>query len=185
MKRTVRRRTFVWFPTVAGLGFWGAMTGLILHGPTKVNGWGSLAGGAFVFALVVTFFWLMGWQSAIRFTDTHVAVTNVLITRTVAWDDVSGVTIGNGLTLQLRDRKSLDSVQFGGSLIGEITGYPSHRRARNILQEALQRARREGTARTDPVQIATSLTWRPPLLVAAAVYASFLIVLAYAVIQRM
>jgi hypothetical protein len=179
MKRTVRRRTFVWFYTGGGLGVWGLMTGQILYGPTKVNGWGSLAGGAFVHTLFITLFWLMGWQSAIRFTDTHVAVTNALVTRTVLWDDVSDVTISNGLRIHLRDRKTLGSTQFGGSLIGKITGYPSHRRTRIILQEALQRARQASTVRTCPVQIATSLTWLPPLLVAAAVYASFLVVLAY------
>ena len=184
MKRTLRRWTFVWLPTVADLGFWGITAGLILNGPTKVNGWGSLAGAAFVMTLFITFFWLMGWQSAIRLTDTHVAVTNVLITRVVVWDDVSGVTIGNGLTIHLRDGKTLGSIQFGGSLIGEITGYPSHRRARTILREALQRAREAGTVRTGPVQIATSLTWLPPLFVVAAVYTSFLVVLAYGVIER-
>ncbi|GLY83975.1 hypothetical protein Airi02_019040 [Actinoallomurus iriomotensis] len=44
--------------------------------------------------------------------------------------------------------------------------------------------REPGTVSTDPVQIATSLTWLPPLFVVAVVYASFLAVLAYGVIGR-
>ncbi|GLY74404.1 hypothetical protein Airi01_026710 [Actinoallomurus iriomotensis] len=43
MKRTARRWTFVWLPTVADLGFWDVTAGLMLNGPTKVNGRGGKA----------------------------------------------------------------------------------------------------------------------------------------------
>jgi hypothetical protein len=178
MKRAVRRRTFVCFGLVPAAGFWVFMLSVMIKGPTGVNGVGALVFGSFIVTLFVVFFWALGWHSAIRFTATHVSVTNVLIITTVAWADVTDVTIaGDGLTIRLRDGKTLGSIQFGGSLIGAFTGYLTHRRAKLVLQDAMKLARQEEAAGTGPVYLVTSVTWRAPLVAAAAIYASLLIAL--------
>jgi hypothetical protein len=161
-----------------GIGTWATPVLLMLARPIRASLAGSLMlVPSIIFTLGVTFFWTLGWQSAIWFTATHVSVTNAVFTTTVAWADVTDVSIGDGLTIHLRDGKELGAIQFGGSLIGALTGYPTHQRARRMLQAAMKLAPHEATVRTGPVQIATSVTWRPPLIAAAVVYASFLIVL--------
>jgi hypothetical protein len=143
-----------------------AHDGVMIEGPHRVNGVADLAFGAFVVTLVITFLWALGWHSAIRFTPTRVSVTKFLVTTSVAWADVTAVTIGYGLAIQLRDDSALKSVQFGGSLIGEFTRYPSYRPAASILRGALKLAGQEETTRTGSVQIAsgtrtTSWWWSP------------------------
>jgi hypothetical protein len=175
--RVVRRRAFVCLGLVLAVGFWMLMMGVMIEGPHGINGVADLAFGAFVMTLLITFLWALGWHSAIRFTPTRVSVTNFLVTTSVAWADVTAVTIGYGLAIQLRDDSALKSVQFGGSLIGQFTKYPSYRPAASILRGALKLAGQEETTRTGPVQIARSVSWRAPLLVATAIYASLLLAL--------
>ena len=52
---------------------------------------------------------MLGWNSAIRFTVTHLSITNVLATSTVAWKDGAGVTVDDGLSIRLRDGRTLVS----------------------------------------------------------------------------
>lgn len=175
VKGAVRRRTFVSLALAMGVGGWLVPLLVFLVDPIKVSLIWSLAlVPSLIFSLMVTFFWTLGWHSAIRYTATHVSVTNALFTTTVAWADVKEVDIDDGLTIHLRDGKELGSIQFGGSLIGALTGYPTHRRARRMLQAALKQAPQQDTAYAGPVQIARSVTWRPPTIAAAVVYASFL-----------
>ncbi|MFC8278305.1 hypothetical protein ACFUJR_38465 [Streptomyces sp. NPDC057271] len=130
---------------------------------------------ALVVAAFTLFFWLMGWNSAIRFTATHLFLTNVLVTSTVAWKDVAGVTVDDGLSIRLRDGRTLGSIAFGGSLIGAFTKYPTHQRARRILSEAHRSALLNGRG-TGPVHLHTSLDWRRPLVAAAVLYVPLLII---------
>lgn len=88
--------------------------------------------------------------------------------------------IDAGLTIYLRDSTTLRSVQFGSSLLGSFTGYPTHRGAERILREALQRSRQEDAAQIGPVRVPKAPTLLRPLLFLAAVYASFLVAFAFA-----
>jgi hypothetical protein len=149
---------------------------VMIDGPHGVSGVADLAVSAFFVALAITFLWTLAWHSAIRFTPTRVSVTNFLVTTSVAWADVTAVTISYGLAIQLRDGIVLKPVQFGGSVIGEFTKYPSYRPAVSILQDALELAGQETTS-TGPVQTVRSVSWRAPLLTAAVTYASLLLAL--------
>lgn len=176
MGRAVRRRAFVCAGLVPAFGFWLFMMVVMIDGPRRANGVADLAFGAFLVTLVITFLWLLGWHSAIRFTPTRVSVTNFLVTTSVAWADVTAVTIGYGLAIHLRDGSALKSVQFGGSLIGGFTKYPSYRPAASLLQDALRLAEHETTS-TGAVRTVRSVSWRAPSLAAAVTYASLLLAL--------
>ncbi len=119
---TLRRPLFSWFPltfaTVVWLFFW-----ILLAAEEVTGAWL----GALVVAAMITFFWTLGWGNAIRYGPTHVSVTNLLLTTRVAWTDVRSVSNEDGLTIVLRDSRKLSSIQFGGSLLGEFTGYPRTR----------------------------------------------------------
>ncbi|NML53920.1 hypothetical protein HHL19_32135 [Streptomyces sp. R302] len=128
-----------------------------------------------VVAAFTLFFWLMGWNSAIRFTATRLSLTNVLVTSTVAWKDVAGVTADDGLSIRLRDGRILRSIAFGGSLIGAFTKYPTHQRARRILSEAHRDALRDGSG-AGPVRLHASLDWRRPLVAAAVLSIPLLVI---------
>ena len=177
MNGAVRRRAFVCLGLVPAAGLCVLMAWMMINGPTKVNGVADLAFGALVMSLLVTSLWTLGWNSAIRFTPTRLSVTNLLVTTSVAWAGVTAVTITDGLTIQLRDGRALGSIQFGSSVIGSFTGYPTHRPAVSILRDALKLARQEEAARTGPVQITKSVTWQAPLLPTAVIYASLLLAL--------
>ncbi|WP_157874515.1 hypothetical protein [Streptomyces sp. AcH 505] len=92
----VRRPLFTWLSTAAGTGFYVCAVGVAGFLPDA--GYGP----PLVIAAFTLFIWMLGWHSAIRFTVTHVSITNILVTSTVAWQDVARVTVSDGLCIQLR-----------------------------------------------------------------------------------
>ncbi len=164
----VRRLSFTWFPMAAAVVFYAIAMALAAFEQDEFA-------PAMVVAAFTLFFWLMGWNSAIRFTTTHLSLTNVLVTSKVAWKDVAGVTVDDGLSIQLRDGRTLGSIAFGGSLIGAFTKYPTHQRARRILSEAHLNAVHEGRD-TGPVHLRSSLEWRRPLVAAVVLYVPLLVI---------
>ncbi|MFB7364727.1 hypothetical protein [Streptomyces hydrogenans] len=164
----LRRRSYTWFPVVSGAGFYVAAIALPLE-----------HGDGFASAILLTgisyFCWLIGWNSSFRFTRTHVSVTNVLVTTTADWRDVAGVDIEGGLAGLLRDGRSLDSIAFGGSLIGEFTGYRTHRRACRLLRQGWWGAG-PGRRGKGPVPVRTSVEWRRALAIATALYVPVVLV---------
>jgi hypothetical protein len=72
---------------------------------------------AFLLGGMVVFTWALGWDSAIRRSADYLSITNFLVTSTVAWSDVDEVAVHDGLTVTLRDGRTIDSVAFGGSLL--------------------------------------------------------------------
>jgi hypothetical protein len=127
---------------------------------------------AFLLGGMALLFWALGWDSAIRSSGDRVSVTNVLVTSTVAWTDVDRVSLDDdGLAIALRDERILDSVAFGGSLLGAFTGYRSHRRACRLLQEAHRAAlRTQGGRGEGRVRLERSFEWRRLLCAATVVY---------------
>jgi hypothetical protein len=154
-----------------------------IHPPHAGASLGNLMILGLMGTVFVTLFWVLGWQTAIRFTDTHVSTTNFFSTATVAWSDVTDVTMTNGLSIRLRDGEELGNLQFGGSLIGDLTGYPTHRRAWRILHAAWQQAQPQDAegrykARSRSmaeVPVLTSMAWRQTVTAAVLIYASFMI----------
>jgi hypothetical protein len=85
-----------------------------IHPPHAGASLGNLMILGLMGTVFVTLFWVLGWQTAIRFTDTHVSTTNFFSTATVAWSDVTDVTMTNGLSIRLRDGEELGNLQFAG-----------------------------------------------------------------------
>ncbi|MFC4911746.1 hypothetical protein [Actinomadura gamaensis] len=170
--KPVRRVLYCWGPVTFGSGLWlGCWFGLLVEGSTP---------GAWALVLVVTAsltaIWSVGWGNAVRYNDTHVSVTNVLITRRVAWQDVVRVRVGKGegLVIWIRDGRELHSIQYGKSLLGDICGYRTFQRPREILDAAHKKALSQHLGeRTNPVRVETTLWWRPPLVTAVVIAASF------------
>ncbi|MCP2340195.1 hypothetical protein [Actinomadura rupiterrae] len=83
------------------------------------------------------------------------------------------VVVEGGLAIRLLDGQELTSIQFGGSVLGEILGYRSFRRAHQVLAAAHAAAIADHPVQYgEPVLVETSLWWRPPLVAFAAFAAS-------------
>lgn len=165
---TLRRPLFSCFVLTLAAGFWLAFCIMLVVGRDDV--WV----GMLIFSPACAFFWALGWGNAVRYTPTHLSITNGLVTSRVAWTDVQRVSGEDGLTIHLADSRVMGSIQYGGSVLGEITGYPTYRSA----VEALTAAHLEATGgrRVPPgyVHVEEHWWWRPPLLATALFLASFL-----------
>ena len=168
----LRRPMFSWFPLAFAAGFWGGFTVMLA---TQDEAWVAMP----LFALLCAFLWALGWGNALRYSATHVSVTNGIVTSRVAWTDVQRVSGEGGLSIHLADARVLGSVQYGGSLLGEITGYRSYQSAVEALAAAHLHA--TGGHRVPPghVHVEETWWWRPPLLATALFFVSFLPALAW------
>ncbi len=168
--KVVRRPLFTWLPVTAGAASYACALWVPLARPQDESA-PSLA--------IVTcayFFWVLGWNSAIRYTATHLSITNLLVTSTVTWQDVAQVSLDEGLHIELRDGREVGSIAFGDSLIGAFTGYATHRRAYKLLRDAHGRAVQGGVSER-AVHLRLSVEWRRPLAAAAAFYGPVLTLL--------
>ena len=114
--------------------------------------------------------WSVAWLSFIRVEPGGLVVRNMFYVHTIPWDQVSGIVLGDGLEILLADGEVVESVQFGGSLLGAFTGYPSYRKPLRRLQAA-HRAAREHPGRGEAVTRSTRFAF--PYLHALAYLAYF------------
>jgi hypothetical protein len=84
--------------------------------------------GAVIITLFAWFFWLIGWHSAVRMDAAGVVVDNVFGRHAIPWSALEAIEVSGGLTFRLRDGTSVGSLMYGGSLIGQLLGYPYYRR---------------------------------------------------------
>ncbi|MFI1187137.1 hypothetical protein [Streptomyces californicus] len=150
---------------LAGIGFYGIA--LVVASPLERE-----PVPAFVISGVVIFFWALGWDSSFRCTDSHVSSVNLLVTTTVPWADVQKVTLDGALAITLKDGEELGSVAFGGSLLGDLAGYRTHRRAFEELRSTHHKARasRRGDPYRGTVRRKVTFAWRRLLWATAVVY---------------
>ncbi|MEU6502521.1 hypothetical protein ABZ895_23525 [Streptomyces californicus] len=169
--RVFRRPAYWWFSVLAGVAFYGIA--LVVASPSV----GEPA-PAFVISGVVVFLWALGWDSSFRCTDSHVSSVNLLVTTTVPWADVQKVTLDGALAITLKDGEELGSVAFGGSLLGEMTGYRTHRRAFEELRSTHRKARasRRGDPYRGTVRRKVTFAWRRLLCAIAVVYVPLTVV---------
>ncbi|MEV7802808.1 hypothetical protein AB0O28_07655 [Microbispora sp. NPDC088329] len=81
--------------------------------------------------------WLLAWHSKIRATPRSLFVDNFLVVHEIPWQHVKDIALGNGIFVVLDDGTAIGSLQFGGSVLGGITGYPTFRRPLRRLRQAL------------------------------------------------
>ncbi|WP_159039566.1 MULTISPECIES: hypothetical protein [unclassified Streptomyces] len=169
--RVFRRPAYWWFSVLAGVAFYGIA--LVVASPSVGE-----PTPAFVISGVVVFLWALGWDSSFRCTDSHVSSVNLLVTTTVPWADVQKVTLDGALAITLKDGEELGSVAFGGSLLGEMTGYRTHRRAFEELRRTHRKARaaRRGDPYRGTVRRKVTFAWRRLLCAIAVVYVPLTVV---------
>ncbi|MBD3142607.1 hypothetical protein [Microbispora bryophytorum] len=96
---------------------------------------------ALVFSLILGessfVIWLLAWHSKIRATPRGLFVDNFLVVHEIPWHHVKDIVLENGILVVLDDDTVIGSLQFGGSVLGGITGYPTFRRPLRRLQQAL------------------------------------------------
>ncbi|WP_157407345.1 hypothetical protein [Actinomadura atramentaria] len=83
--------------------------------------------------------WLIGRHSAVRVCRGGVVIDNFAVRHRIPWSEFSEFVVDDGLGVRLRDRRIIDSVVFGGSVIGDLLDYPHARKARRKLDAARDR----------------------------------------------
>jgi hypothetical protein len=96
--------------------------------------------GAVIFSGFVYFFWLIGWQSAVRVVKSGIIVDNLFGRNYIPWRDVAEIKGDNGLLIVTRSAGRVGSLMYGESLIGTFTGSRQSRAVAIKLKEAQQRA---------------------------------------------
>ena len=92
--------------------------------------------GAFIFDAFIYFFWLIGWHSAVRLGPDGVRVDNFAVRHFIPWEELSDITVGSGLEFRLRNGGKVQSLMYGGSLIGMILGYRNTRKVAAKMRKA-------------------------------------------------
>lgn len=89
----------------------------------------SVFSGAVIFAAGIYVLWLLGGNSAVRVCNDAVIVDNLMIRHTIPWAELADIDVAYGMKFILRDGRRVDSIMYGGSVIGQLTGYRYARRA--------------------------------------------------------
>ncbi|MEZ0077456.1 hypothetical protein [Planotetraspora sp. GP83] len=130
---------------------------VLVPGALAVYGLGATLGtglvhnlaDALVFSLILGgssfVIWLLAWHSKIRATPDALFVDNFLVVHEVPWPQVKEIVLENGILVVLDDDTVIGSLQFGGSVLGGITGYRTFRRPLRRLQQALATYKHAGT----------------------------------------
>jgi hypothetical protein len=95
----------------------------------------------------IYFFWLLGWHSAVRIRASGVMVDNLLFRHVIPWGDLADITVGYGLVFRLKDGRKVGSLMFGGSLGGQLLGYPWTRRVAVRMRKAAEELSLQGDER--------------------------------------
>jgi len=99
---------------------------------------GSFIFGAFVLSLFMYFFWLLGWQSAVRIDSYGVRVDNLLFRHYIPWGDLADIGVGGGLEFRLCNGGKVFSLMYGGSIIGQVLGDRYTKRVAARMRAACQ-----------------------------------------------
>jgi hypothetical protein len=168
MARTAVAYRKPWFAVTAIVGVVacsGAFAGISLAHPN-----GSDPFGAVIFSLFAWFFWLIGWHSAVRMDAAGVVVDNLIVRHTIPWSALVSIEVTGGLKFKLRDGAAIGCLMYGGSLAGQLTGYPYiHRiaaRMRSSQAELSPEVPEPLTGRTGSRGVWHVSPW-PPLLILA------------------
>lgn len=131
---------------------------------------GDAAFGSVVFTAFAVFFWSIAWRSCIRVRPDRLTVRNIFYIHTIPWSQVEAIELDDGLQITLTDGEVVGSIQFGGALIGALTGYPTYRKPVQRLQRAHHRHTQHPAPNHEPQR---STRFHFPYLDAAAFYAFF------------
>ncbi|MDA2804933.1 hypothetical protein [Nocardiopsis suaedae] len=93
--------------------------------PIEFLGPGTVFGGIFIAI------WIMGIHSKVALTKSSVKITNVFKEVEIPWGEIVSASdpTTRQFRIEVRNGTCYESLQYGGSFIGEIFKYPTHRRA--------------------------------------------------------
>lgn len=137
-KRSVRvyRNKYLQVISSAGMALCigvGLAIALDPKGPPYLGGIVTVAGGYLA--------WLLGWQSSVRLRVDGVVVENMFFTGFVPWDSFQEFRIANGLKIVLVDGHVISSFAFGGSVVGQLSGFRKMRRVVERMEAGRQELR--------------------------------------------
>jgi hypothetical protein len=128
--------------------------------------------GAVIFSVFAYFFWLVGWQSAVRMDSVGVKVDNFLVRHYIPWWELADIAVGSGLEFRLRNGDRIHSLMYGESIIGQAMGYGyTHRvasRMQAVRQEMLSEARSESSGPLMYNSRFYMAPWPPVVILAAS-----------------
>ncbi|WP_157407343.1 PH domain-containing protein [Actinomadura atramentaria] len=115
-----------------------AVSGLMAGGPVPAPPSAVVIVGVIV-ALVHWYASMFGWGGRLVATPHALLVRNVFIEHRIPWDRINGVGLDQGLGISLIDagggERTVRSLLFGSSMIGDLLGYPTYRRAVVWIEE--------------------------------------------------
>lgn len=92
--------------------------------------------GALIMLAFWYWFWLLGWESAVRVTPSGVIVDNLVFREVIPWRDFAGFDAPGGLRIRMVNGDSVGSIMYGGSVLGAILGYRWTRRQAQLMNDA-------------------------------------------------
>lgn len=121
----VHRPFFVSAVFFMQLAVWGGVVGLIWNAQEILIG--DLVAVVLVLTVITYVEWLLGWESHVRLSERGVRVVNGLRIHEFPWPALVDVGLFEGLEFHLRSGRVVRSLQFGRSLIGTRSHYPTYR----------------------------------------------------------
>lgn len=111
--------------------------------------------------------WLLG-NSAVRVCNEAVIIDNLLIRHAIPWSEIEDINVDYGIKFMLRDGRKIGSIMYGGSVIGQLTGYRYAQRAiarMSAVRSSLPGA--AGGAKPVPADYSRRLNFNPwpPLII--------------------
>lgn len=87
-------------------------------------------------AFILSELWILTFHSNITIRCHGLTVTNGIYQHIISWNAVEHTEINYGLWIQLVDGEPVETVHFGGSLLGELTGYRTYSKIVRRLEAA-------------------------------------------------
>ncbi|GAA3737185.1 hypothetical protein GCM10022402_16500 [Salinactinospora qingdaonensis] len=69
----------------------------------------------------------------------------------IPWEEVKSIGSDGRFTVKTSSGEEIGSIQYGGALLGELTGYPSHRKAIRLSREMLEKSSAAPSSPSDGV----------------------------------
>lgn len=105
---------------------------LVLPGPGEQ---GAFVGGA-VLPTMSWVMWVLGWWTKVAISPDGVVIDNVIVRHVIPAAQFDRFVLDSGLWVKAKDDKRFYLFGYGGSLLGEITGYHSQRRVLARMEAA-------------------------------------------------
>jgi hypothetical protein len=104
----------------------------VLPGPGQH---GAFVGGA-VISGIAWLMWVLGWWTKVVVSPDGVVIDNVIVRHVVPADQFDRFVLDFGIWVRAKDGRRFWLFGYGGSLLGQITGYRSQRRVLARMETA-------------------------------------------------